>query len=74
MVCNFDPTIHKKLERSREVQETPKFEICARHLDMEHSKGNLCNTDFPRLPTGSHPIIYPPDVDEQTQMTYLTNK
>jgi len=54
MVCNFDLTIHKRLENirevwqgvwrpcqitvSREVWETPKFELRARHLGMEHSR------------------------------------
>ena len=48
MVCDFDPSIHKisreawvwrpcQITVSREVWETPKFEIYARHLSMEHS-------------------------------------
>jgi len=47
MVCNFDPSIHQKLGKSgnprplcqitvsREVSQTPKLEIYARHLSLD---------------------------------------
>jgi len=43
------------LGRSQHLGKTPKFEIQAQHLGMEHF-GDTVYTNFPRLSTGSHPL------------------